>query len=472
MIVKYYIVVLVIICAIMLSKSKWFTSLLSAGFIVLQLLLTCYAYMHKGATDSIYFTFDDIGLIFLGVLAILCTTSFYHSLSYLKYEPINNYNIYQIGFLALLASITGVYLSNNLTLSWIFMEATTLSVAALIYHNRTILTLEATWKYIFICSTGIALAYLGILFLSMAVKGLPETGMSYSSLINLKNAENSLYLKLAFIFILVGYSAKMEIFPLYTIGIDANYVAPAPASAFISTALVNAGFVSIFRVYKVLMPTAIGSWMGNVLLICGILSLLVAAIYMQRVKNFKRLLAYSTVENMGLVCIGLGLGGHAVYAALLLVILHSFVKSSMFYQFGQAHKILKTYKIFRTGDYLKLNPIGAMVLLIGLIVLTGIPPSGLFIPEFLIFKTSILSGHWILFIFIALFMCLIIYGMSSKILQLIFTPMDREVDTTIRINPWQTITQFIMLGFVLYMCFNQPQFLKEMIENAVKIGLK
>jgi hydrogenase-4 component F len=351
------------------------------------------------------------------------------------------------------------------------MEATTLSVAALIYHNRTINTLEATWKYIFICSTGIALAYLGILFLSMAVRGLTESGMSYINLMNVAHTESPIYLKLAFIFILVGYSAKMEIFPLYTIGIDANYVAPAPASAFISTALVNAGFVSVFRVYKVLAPSIVGHWMGNVLILCGILSLLVAAIYMQRVKNFKRLLAYSTVENMGLVCIGLGLGGSATYAALLIVILHSFVKSSMFYQFGQAHKILKTYKIFRTGDYLKLNPVGAMVLIIGLIVLTGIPPSGLFVPEFLIFKTAILSGHWFLFILITLFICLIIYGMSSKILQLIFTPMDREVDTTIQINPLQTISQYIMLGFAIYMCFSQPQFLKDMIENATNVVL-
>ena len=347
MIVNYYIAVIVIIIAILLSKSKVLTSLMSGLFIVVQLIFTIYAFVHKGATDAVYFTYDDLGLIFLGILAFLSVSSFYHALSYLKYEPVNNYNIYQIGFLALLASITGVYLSNNLTLSWIFMEATTLSVAALIYHNRTILTLEATWKYIFICSTGIALAYLGILFLSMAVQGLSETGMSYLNLSSIAHTGGSLYLKLAFIFILVGYSAKMEIFPLYTIGIDANYVAPAPASAFISTALVNAGFVSIFRVYKVLATSEVGHWMGNVLILCGILTLLVAAIYMQRVKNFKRLLAYSTVENMGLVCIGLGFGGKAVYAALLIVILHSFVKSSMFYQFGQAHKILKTYKIFR-----------------------------------------------------------------------------------------------------------------------------
>ena len=466
MIIKYFVIGLLIICSILLSKNKILTSILAGLFITLQIAFTIFAFSLKEQTDSIYFTYDELGLIFLGILGILSITSYYTSLIYLKFEPAENYNIYYIGFLGLILSITGVYLANNITLTWIFIEATTLSVAALIYHNRTISTLEATWKYIFICSTGIALAYLGILFLSMAAKGIADNGMSYQNIAIAAKTGNPLYLKLSFIFILVGYSAKMEIFPLYTIGIDANYVAPAPASAFISTALVNAGFLSIFRVYKALAGTMIGHWLGHVLLITGLGSLLVAAIYMQRVKNFKRLLAYSTVEVMGIATIGLGLGGNGCYAAILLIILHSFVKSSMFYQFGQAHKILKTYKIFKTGGYLQLYPAGAMVLIIGLIVLIGIPPSGLFIPELMIFRTAFTSGQWPIFLIVSILICFIIYGMSSKILQLIFSPIEREIDTQTKINPLQTVPQYIMLGFAMYMCFSQPEFLKDLILKA------
>jgi len=165
----------------------------------------------------------------------------------------------------------------------------------------------------------------------------------------------------------------------------------------------------------------------------------------------------------------LGLGGSGCYAAILLVILHSFVKSSMFYQFGQAHKILKTYKIFKTGGYMRLYPAGAMVLLIGLIILIGVPPSGLFIPELIIFRTAFATNQWIIFVIVSLLICFIIYGMSSKILQLVFSPVEREIDTQAKINPLQTLSQFIMLGFAMYMCFSQPEFLKDLILKASTI---
>lgn len=470
MILKYFIAAFIVLLGILISRNKIFTSILVGLFMAVQLAFTVYAISAKGQTDAAYFTYDYLGLIFLGILAILSIASYYHGLIYLTFEPTGNFNLYHGGFVALIASITGVYLSNNITLTWIFIEATTLSVATLIYHNRTIRTLEATWKYIFICSTGIAIAYIGILFLSMTVKGLGESGMSYANLIVVAKTADPLFLKLACIFILLGYSAKLEVFPLYTIGIDANYVAPAPASAFISTALVNAGFVAVFRMYKVMEHTEISHWLNHVLIIMGILSLLVAAIYMQKVKNFKRLLAYSTVENMGIALIGLGIGGYGVYAALLQVVIHSFIKSSMFYQFGQAHKIFKTYKISKTGGYMKLNPNGATILLIGLIALTAIPPSGLFVSEFLIFKSTIFSGNWAVFITMAVLLCFVIYGMSSKILQLIFTPMEKEIGTSAPISVVQTWSQYILLGCAIYLCFYRPGMFVDFLARAASMS--
>jgi hydrogenase-4 component F len=471
MIIKYFIATFIILLGILISKNKFFTSVFTGIFLAIQLIFTVFAIIFCGKTDLSYFTYDYLGLIFLGILAILSIASYYHGLIYLKFEPVSNFNLYHIGFIALIASITGVYLSNNITLTWIFIEATTLSVATLIYHNRTIRALEATWKYVFICSTGIAIAYIGILFLSMTVKGIGENSMSYVNLSMVVKNADPLFLKLVSIFILIGYSAKLEIFPLYTIGIDANYVAPAPASAFISTALVNAGFVAVFRIYKVMLHSDIGLWLQHVMIILGILSLLVAAIYMQRVKNFKRLLAYSTVENMGIVLIGLGVGGYGIYAALLQVIIHSFVKSSMFYQFGQVHKVYKTYKISKTGGYMKLNPNGATVLLIGLIVLTAIPPSGLFVSEFLIFKSIIFSGNWFVFLAMALLLCFVIYGMSSKILQLIFTPMEKEIGSSIQISSVQSWSQYILLGFAIYLCFYRPGIFVEILSRAASLVL-
>src|SRR5574344_1251970 len=136
----------------------------------------------------------------------------------------------------LVTAIAGVYFAENVAVTWIFLEATTLCSAGIIYHRRTAQTLEATWKYIFVCSTGIAMAYLGILLLGSVTRG----SLAYADMAGVVNDGNQLYLKVAFLLILTGYSCKMEVFPLYTAGVDANFAAPSPASAFISTALVNA----------------------------------------------------------------------------------------------------------------------------------------------------------------------------------------------------------------------------------------
>jgi hydrogenase-4 component F len=469
MILWYYIVTVLLIGAILLSKSKTLSISIAGAFIVMQTVFTVYVASNMNLTEGGYFTFDALGVILMVLLLMLSIASFYHGLIYLKDEPTWNFSIYHAGFVGLIASISGVYLANNIMVTWIFIEATTLSVAALIYHNRTLQTLEATWKYVFICSTGIAIAYVGILFLSTTVKGMAEADMSYVTLAKAVKMADPVYLKLSFLFLLIGFSAKMELFPLYTIGIDANYVAPAPASAFISSALVNAGFCAIFRIYKVFAGSHVAGWVSHVLIATGLLSLLVVAVYMQRVKNFKRLFAYSTVENMGLVVIALGMGGIGYYAAVFHVVVHSLTKSSLFYQMGQAHKILKTYKIFKTGSYLKLNPSGALVLILGLLVICAIPPSGMFISEMLIFKSMFAAQHWWVFIVTALLLCFVIYGMVTKVLHLIFTPLTHEPNPVPHINPIQNTSQYIFLGLAVWLCFNQPPFFDALIREAIKL---
>ena len=157
--------------------------------------------------------------------------------------------------------------------------------------------LEAAWKYVFVCSTGIAMAYLGILLLAAATKC---ESLSYEAVAAAAAGGNALYLKTAFLLILCGYSCKVELFPLYTVGVDANFAAPSPASALISTGLVNAGFLAVLRVYRILAATEVFPWVRSVLLVVGVLSLAIGALFLRRTNNYKRFLSYSTVENMGI----------------------------------------------------------------------------------------------------------------------------------------------------------------------------
>ena len=195
-----------------------------------------------GEVESQFFTFDLLGAIFFVLMTVISAVAFVQSNFYLDRETLRQFKLYNISLMLLCVSATGVYFANNIAVTWIFLEATTLCTAGLVYHRRNTRSLEATWKYIFICSLGIAVAYLGILLLSTVTAG---GELSYANLARTVASGNPLYLKIAFLFILVGYSCKMEVFPLYTIGVDANFAAPAPASAVISTVLVKTKTASL-----------------------------------------------------------------------------------------------------------------------------------------------------------------------------------------------------------------------------------
>jgi hydrogenase-4 component F len=259
----------------------------------------------------------------------------------------------------------------------------------------------------------------------------------------------------------------MGLFPMHTVTIDAHSVAPPPISALISTSLMNVGFLAIFRVYSLFSSSAILPFMNNVLILSGILSLFIAAGYMLKAKHLKRMLAYSSLENMGLVAIAVGAGGSGYYAALLLLVLHSLAKSSLFYQMGQLSRILHTFKLDECGRYIKLYPSGALVLIFGMICILAIPPSGLFISEFMIFKGLVFNGQWIVLIIIIILLCFVIYAMSTRIMHIIFSnPREGNSAGPDKVSRVEALSQFILLGIVIIMCFYQPPFLIDLINKS------
>ena len=308
--------------AIVLLKNKTVTRIITIGFVLLHIWLTIHCWINLNKTELGYFTFSSLGVLLLAVLSLLTIPTVYHGFIYAKKDEAKKFNIYHSALIALMTFMTGAYLANGMTVLWIFVEATTLAVAALIYHDRSEMALEATWKYVFICSTVIAIAYLGILFLGFIYGRGDASNISFASLANIINQANPLYLKIAFVFVLIGFSTKMGLFPMHTVTIDAHSVSPPPISALISTTLMNVGFLAIFRVYTLFASSSILPFMNSVLILSGLLSLLIAAGYMLKAKHLKRMLAYSSLENMGLVAIAVGVGGYGYYAALLLIVLH------------------------------------------------------------------------------------------------------------------------------------------------------
>ena len=388
----YFIIAVAIIASLLLTRKVLQHKILLVLFNGLQWSLTLYMCFHLHSEELGYFTADATAIIMLIVLSILATTSSFHSIYYLQHHhqrhatPQHAQAIYYAALCILIMAQTGAFLSSHIAVTWIFIELTTFSAAILIYHERKEDAVEATWKYLFVCSVALTLAFTGILFLSISAQASGTIDLSYRSLVNHAATFNPSWLKLSFLLILVGYSAKMGLFPMHTVCVDAHTVAPPPISAFISTTLMNVGFVAIFRMYSIIASTSILIWANHVLILAGTLSVFVAVVYLMQVHHFKRMFAYSSLENMGLVAIGLGVGGIGYYAVFLHLIFHSFTKASMFYQIQQVHHIYKSYLIKNTGNYFKYYLPGAVVILLSFISITGIPPSGMFFSEFMMFR--------------------------------------------------------------------------------------
>jgi len=439
------------------------------GFFILQAGIAAWSIANIGRTEFEFFTFDTLGIVYFVMMSAMGLLCAWKSIAYLDEENLRQKKIYFVSLIMLDIALAGVYFSNNIAVSWIFLEATTVATTALIYHRRSRKSLEATWKYIFVSSVGIAIAYLGILMFSTVAHSAGETDLSYRWLHGAVAAGNPVYLKLAFIFILVGYSAKMELFPLYSVGVDANHASPAPASAFLSSAMAGGGFVAVFRVYRLMEGNPeVMVWGRHVMLLAGVLSLLVAAVYMGRTNNYKRLLAYSTVENSGLMALGLGLGGLGVWAAVLHSMGHTIIKGVMFLQISVAGKMYGTYKIGRIGNYYMADGIGSLVLACGVIGLLALPPSILFRSEYLMLTEGFGSGLWWLMIPVCLLLIVIMYWISSRILPILGRPMDMGKVALHKKNTAMSTVLLCLLAAVFVFGLWQSPWLVGLIDSIVK----
>src|ERR1017187_3636350 len=193
-----------------LNRDKKLNYLLIGGFLILQVVLTVYEYKHLNTEELGYFICDPLAIIFLAALCIVAILAFYYSYFYFKHsnDIPRERSIYYSAMVVLVAALTAAYMSSHIAITWIFVEITTLSVSALIYHRRNIRTLEGTWKYIFVCSISITMVFIGILFLTLALQEAGLKNLSYHAMINSAPLLNTFWLKLAFLFIFTGYTSK------------------------------------------------------------------------------------------------------------------------------------------------------------------------------------------------------------------------------------------------------------------------
>jgi hydrogenase-4 component F len=346
---------------------------------------------------------DPLGLLFLGVASVLFACASIYTVGYLRREPLLPHGDLEEGFLftnepesvfvgcllLFLATMSLVTLSRHLGLLWVAVEATTLASAPLIYFHRHHRSLEATWKYLLVCSVGIGFALLGNLALVGAGSGHATSALGLDELIELAPGLHPGWLEAAFLLFLVGYGTKMGLAPMHTWLPEAHGEAPSAVSALLSGALLNCAFLGILRAHQVLDAAGAAELAAAPLRLFGLLSMAVGAFLMVRQPDYKRMLAYSSVEHMGIVAFGVGSGGIAVFGAMLHALSHSLAKAVLFLVAGS---LLSRYASKHAADVrgaLHAQPSSAALWVAGLLAITGVPPSALFLSEFTILRGAL-----------------------------------------------------------------------------------
>ncbi len=432
--------------------------------------LVCSYYMFNESErfTGKYFSIDNSNIIFLFVLSIIFLAVSIYNKPYMNMEeaPVKRKRHYTYMLLIFVQAMTGVIISNNLGLSWVLVEATTLASAYLIYFTKTKTSIEAAWKYVFICSIGIALAFVGIILLTISTGEL--SSLNFYDLILNANTFNKFWLKLSFVFILFGFGTKMGLAPVHFWLPDAHSEAPAPASALLSATLLNSAFYVILKVFNILVIANCASYARLVMYIMGFLSLFVAAVFIYHINNYKRMLAYSSIENMGILIIGTALGGLGIFAAIIHLIGHSLIKASFFLTSGNILKIYGTKKIKKITNIITTDKRTGWLWILCLLGITAFPPSVLFISEFLIIKSMFLKEHYILALIFVLLLTIILFGLAKAVFGMCYGENQKDkTSNTIKLPITMYIPQILLLITAFILGLYIPWNLTELVQLTI-----
>jgi hydrogenase-4 component F len=377
---------------------------------------------------------DPLGRLIETLTSVLFLAVAFYAEAYLREEARQPHSDFEEGFifsnareasftgclLLFLAAMTLVAVSQHFALLWVAIEATTLASAPLIYFHRHHRSLEATWKYLLICSVGIALALLGVFFLAVAATS-PDgstTALMVRDLRSNAHHFNAPWLKAAFVLLLVGYGTKMGLAPFHTWLPDAHSEAPSVASALLSGALLNCAFLGILRAHEICVAGGLAGFSDRLLLVFGLLSMAVAAVFISGQTDYKRMLAYSSVEHMGILAVGVGLGGAAVFGAMLHVINHSLTKAMLFLVAGNLLAVYRTKNTDGVAGALSVAPVSGGLWLLGLFAITGSPPFGPFLSEFTILKAALDQGETLVAVAYLAILAVILAAMAAPALAM------------------------------------------------------
>ncbi|MFA7403227.1 MAG: proton-conducting transporter membrane subunit [Pelobacteraceae bacterium] len=405
-------------------------------------ILSLFALAHLGLTIRMisftppespggWFHLDALGKIVLLSTSILFLTCAIYSIGYLFYRRERSNRVLCVGLLVCLSAASLVTITHHLGLMWVALETTTISMAPLIYFNRNARSIEATWKYLLICSVGVALALIGLYFLAYAtIVAKVEPSLLLDDLMKDAGKLSSGWIHAAFVFLLIGFGTKMGLAPLHTWKPDAYGEAPGLVGALLSGGLVNLAFLALLRVYQICLATKEITFFQNALVVMGLISMIFAAIFMARQADFKRMLAYSSVEHVGIMAVALGLGGKAIFGALFHILANGLTKGVLFLSSGNIHRSYNSKSTDHVRGALRRLPWSGGLFLAGFIAITGSPPFAPFISEFTIISSAFIQGHMLVAAIFLISLTVIFIGMALTVLPMVMGEVPPDSETT------------------------------------------
>jgi len=403
-------------------------SVLGGGFLILYAVPFIFHLREKVTTH--WWMIDGFSALVLALIAFIYVASLIVAIRYIGHEyeekiiSLHQYKLFFTLFQLFVLCMVITVLTNNSLLLWLALEGTTLFSTFLVGLYRKKTSIEAAWKYMILCSTGISLGLVGMLLLSYGahVSGVEGNDIFLiSSLIENATIIPENIIKLSFIFLFIGFGTKVGLVPMHTWLPDAHSKAPSPISAIFSAVLLNVALYAILR-FKFITDSAFldPSWTNNLFLIFGFLSVALSALMMLIQVNYKRMLAYSSIEHMGLILFSLALSPLGAAFALMHMIGHTFAKSSLFFASGEILIKYKTTKIPKIKDMLLRARYTSILFILGILAIVAMPTSALFVSEYGMFAQTIVQyPKTAIALFIAL--GIIAYAMLLLTINMVFS---------------------------------------------------
>lgn len=418
-----------------------------------------------------WLAFDPLARAVLPAVSLLFLVCALYGVTYLQVRSERQNRYFVVSLLAVLGLLSAGHQARHLSLLWIATEAVTLAAVPLIHFNGTPRAFEATWKYLLVGGTGIALSLLGSFCLGYAsLHGGGGGDLTFAALTAQGAGLSRPWVQMAWVLLLVGYGTKMGLAPMHTWKPDAYGEAPGIVGAIMAGGVTTVAFTAILRVRAVVSAAGESVIADRTLLAIGLFSMFVAALLLLGSRDFKRMLAYSSVEHMGILCIGAGLGGAGVWAALFHVWGNSLTKGSLFMSVGNIRRAAGGRTMDEVSGMSVPTPFSAAMFVAGMFAVTACPPFSPFFSELRVIRTAFATGH---FVAAAIFLgCLLVAFLGLS--RLVFAIVDgrpraasRETSKKFPETPGLILPPLVLLGFSLWLGLATPTVLQDSWAAAV-----